>query len=46
MDCVAGLHSACLFPGYESVAAAILRHVLEDPATLQVRMESKGDRGV
>jgi E3 ubiquitin-protein ligase HUWE1 len=35
------LPPSCLFPGYESVAAAILRHVLEDGPTLQAAMEAE-----
>ncbi|KAL0693668.1 hypothetical protein Bca4012_060848 [Brassica carinata] len=30
-----------LFPGFDSVAASIIRHVLEDPQTLQQAMESE-----
>ncbi|KAG9448576.1 hypothetical protein H6P81_008541 [Aristolochia fimbriata] len=29
----------CFFPGYDSVASAIIRHLLEDPQTLQTAME-------
>lgn len=35
------LPSSCLFPGYESVAAAVLRHALEDAPTLQAAMEGE-----
>ncbi|MCO5577300.1 hypothetical protein L7F22_031127 [Adiantum nelumboides] len=30
-----------LFPGFDNVAAAIIRHLLEDPQTLQLAMESE-----
>lgn len=29
----------CFFPGYDTVASAIIRHLLEDPQTLQTAME-------
>ncbi|XP_027346077.1 E3 ubiquitin-protein ligase UPL1-like isoform X2 [Abrus precatorius] len=29
----------CFFPGYDSVVSAIVRHLLEDPQTLQTAME-------
>lgn len=29
----------CFFPGYDTVASAIVRHLLEDPHTLQTAME-------
>ncbi|KAF8079578.1 hypothetical protein N665_1017s0001 [Sinapis alba] len=35
------LPSNSLFPGFDSVAASIIRHVLEDPQTLQQAMESE-----
>ncbi|XP_010520834.1 PREDICTED: E3 ubiquitin-protein ligase UPL2-like [Tarenaya hassleriana] len=35
------LPSNSLFPGYDCVAASIIRHVLEDPQTLQQVMESE-----
>ncbi|CAH8320273.1 unnamed protein product [Eruca vesicaria subsp. sativa] len=35
------LPSSSLFPGFDSVAASIIRHVLEDPQTLQQAMESE-----
>ncbi|KAL0644346.1 hypothetical protein Bca4012_042636 [Brassica carinata] len=35
------LPSNSLFPGFDSVAASIIRHVLEDPQTLQQVMESE-----
>nr|DAD23683.1 TPA_asm: hypothetical protein HUJ06_025146 [Nelumbo nucifera] len=33
------LPRSCFFPGYDSVASAIIRHLLEDPQTLQTAME-------
>ncbi|OVA07229.1 Ubiquitin-associated domain/translation elongation factor EF-Ts [Macleaya cordata] len=33
------LPKSCFFPGYDSVASAIIRHLLEDPQTLQKAME-------
>ncbi|KAK4751569.1 hypothetical protein SAY87_005051 [Trapa incisa] len=33
------LPNACFFPGYDMVASAIIRHLLEDPQTLQTAME-------
>ncbi|KAK3425256.1 hypothetical protein EUGRSUZ_F02042 [Eucalyptus grandis] len=33
------LPKACFFPGYDTVASAIIRHLLEDPQTLQSAME-------
>ncbi|XP_011044918.1 PREDICTED: E3 ubiquitin-protein ligase UPL1-like isoform X2 [Populus euphratica] len=30
---------SCFFPGYDTVASAIIRHLLEDPHTLQTAME-------
>ncbi|KAK9074252.1 hypothetical protein SSX86_006849 [Deinandra increscens subsp. villosa] len=30
---------ACFFPGYDTVASAIVRHLIEDPQTLQTAME-------
>ncbi|KAK9156355.1 hypothetical protein Sjap_003835 [Stephania japonica] len=33
------LPRTCFFPGYDSVASAIIRHLLEDPQTLQTAME-------
>ncbi|KAF9587900.1 hypothetical protein IFM89_006154 [Coptis chinensis] len=33
------LPRSCFFPGYDSVASAIVRHLLEDPQTLQTAME-------
>lgn len=34
-----GLPRSCFFPGYDTVASAIVRHLLEDPQTLQTAME-------
>ncbi|KAH9607668.1 hypothetical protein KSS87_011637, partial [Heliosperma pusillum] len=42
---IGGLHAlfnlprGCFFPGYDTVASAIVRHLLEDPQTLQTAME-------
>ncbi|XP_042519571.1 E3 ubiquitin-protein ligase UPL1-like isoform X2 [Macadamia integrifolia] len=33
------LPRSCFFPGYDSVASVIVRHLLEDPQTLQTAME-------
>ncbi|OVA20116.1 Ubiquitin-associated domain/translation elongation factor EF-Ts [Macleaya cordata] len=33
------LPSSCFFPGYDNVSSAIIRHLLEDPQTLQTAME-------
>ncbi|TQD93583.1 hypothetical protein C1H46_020791 [Malus baccata] len=33
------LPTSCLFPGFDNIAATIIRHVLEDPQTLQQAME-------
>ncbi|RLN36122.1 E3 ubiquitin-protein ligase UPL1-like [Panicum miliaceum] len=33
------LPSACIFPGFETLASAIVRHLIEDPPTLQSAME-------
>ncbi|QCE00747.1 E3 ubiquitin-protein ligase HUWE1 [Vigna unguiculata] len=35
------LPTSSLFPGFDNVAASIVRHVLEDPQTLQLAMESE-----
>lgn len=35
------LPATSLFPGFDSVAATIIRHILEDPHTLQQAMESE-----
>ncbi|GER32833.1 E3 ubiquitin-protein ligase UPL1 [Striga asiatica] len=34
-----GLPMSCFFPGYDTLASAIVRHLLEDPHTLQSAME-------
>ncbi|XP_051125493.1 E3 ubiquitin-protein ligase UPL1 isoform X2 [Andrographis paniculata] len=34
-----GLPKSCFFPGYDTLASAIVRHLLEDPQTLQTAME-------
>ncbi|KAM1806044.1 hypothetical protein ACFX11_029236 [Malus domestica] len=34
-----GLPRSCFFPGYDTIASAIVRHLLEDPQTLQTAME-------
>ncbi|KAI3828362.1 hypothetical protein L1987_02463 [Smallanthus sonchifolius] len=33
----------CFFPGYDTVASAIIRHLIEDPQTLQTAMELELD---
>ncbi|KAJ7969420.1 E3 ubiquitin-protein ligase UPL1 [Quillaja saponaria] len=33
------LPRSCFFPGYDSIASVIVRHLLEDPQTLQTAME-------
>uniref|UniRef100_A0A2P2M8T8 HECT-type E3 ubiquitin transferase n=1 Tax=Rhizophora mucronata TaxID=61149 RepID=A0A2P2M8T8_RHIMU len=33
------LPRSCVFPGYDTVVSAIIRHLLEDPQTLQTAME-------
>ena len=33
--------TSCLFSGFDSVASTIVRHILEDPHTLQAAMESE-----
>ncbi|EEF35034.1 E3 ubiquitin protein ligase upl2, putative [Ricinus communis] len=35
------LPTSSLFPGFDNIAATIIRHVLEDPQTLQQAMESE-----
>lgn len=35
------LPTKCLFPGFDNVAASIIRHILEDPHTLQQTIESE-----
>ncbi|KAI3466413.1 hypothetical protein Pfo_023076 [Paulownia fortunei] len=34
-----GIPRSCFFPGYDTLASAIVRHLLEDPQTLQTAME-------
>lgn len=34
-----GLPRSCFFPGYDALASAIIRHLIEDPQTLQTAME-------
>ncbi|KAJ0801926.1 putative HECT domain, ubiquitin interacting, UBA-like superfamily, armadillo-like helical [Helianthus annuus] len=34
-----GIPKTCFFPGYDTVASAIIRHLIEDPQTLQTAME-------
>ncbi|XP_031120155.1 E3 ubiquitin-protein ligase UPL1-like [Ipomoea triloba] len=34
-----GLPRRCFFPGYDTLVSAIIRHLLEDPQTLQMAME-------
>ncbi|KAL3508356.1 hypothetical protein ACH5RR_027757 [Cinchona calisaya] len=34
-----GLPRSCFFPGYDTLASAIVRHLIEDPQTLQTAME-------
>ncbi|XP_065862675.1 E3 ubiquitin-protein ligase UPL1-like isoform X2 [Euphorbia lathyris] len=36
---VFSLPRTCFFPGYDTVASAIVRHLIEDPQTLQTAME-------
>ncbi|KAH0920548.1 hypothetical protein HID58_020566 [Brassica napus] len=35
------LPKKCFFPGYDTVASVIVRHLVEDPQTLQIAMESE-----
>ncbi|KAI0492443.1 hypothetical protein KFK09_026716 [Dendrobium nobile] len=35
------LPKSCIFPGFDTLASAIVRHLLEDPQTLQTAMESE-----
>ncbi|XP_010542518.1 PREDICTED: E3 ubiquitin-protein ligase UPL1-like isoform X2 [Tarenaya hassleriana] len=35
------LPKKCFFPGYDTVTAVIVRHLVEDPQTLQIAMESE-----
>ncbi|RVW50067.1 E3 ubiquitin-protein ligase UPL1 [Vitis vinifera] len=39
MAALFSLPRSCFFPGYDTVASAIIRHLLEDPQTLQTAME-------
>ncbi|XP_057529454.1 E3 ubiquitin-protein ligase UPL1 [Amaranthus tricolor] len=39
MAALLDLPRSCFFPGYDSLASAIIRHLLEDPQTLQTAME-------
>lgn len=39
MSALFSLPRSCFFPGYDTVASAIVRHLLEDPQTLQTAME-------
>ncbi|GAB4845935.1 E3 ubiquitin-protein ligase upl1 [Ancistrocladus abbreviatus] len=39
MTALFSLPRSCYFPGYETLASAIVRHLLEDPQTLQTAME-------
>ncbi|GAB2258516.1 hypothetical protein Droror1_Dr00014676 [Drosera rotundifolia] len=41
MTALFGLPRSCLFPGYDVLASTIVRHLLEDPPTLQAAMESE-----
>lgn len=41
-----GLPRSCFFPGYDTVASAIVRHLLEDPQTLQTAMELEIRQGL
>lgn len=34
-----GLPRSCFFPGYDTVTSSIIRHIIEDPQTLQSAME-------
>ncbi|KAL3503633.1 hypothetical protein ACH5RR_038082, partial [Cinchona calisaya] len=34
-----GFPRSCFFPGYDTLASAIVRHLIEDPQTLQTAME-------
>jgi E3 ubiquitin-protein ligase HUWE1 len=35
------LPKKCFFPGYDTVASVIVRHLVEDPQTLQIAMETE-----
>ncbi|KAF8750432.1 hypothetical protein HU200_012382 [Digitaria exilis] len=39
LSALLNLPSACIFPGFETLASAIVRHLIEDPQTLQSAME-------
>lgn len=39
MAALFSLPRSCFFPGYDTLASAIVRHLLEDPQTLQTAME-------
>ncbi|CAA2959517.1 E3 ubiquitin- ligase UPL1 isoform X1 [Olea europaea subsp. europaea] len=39
MAALFGIPRSCFFPGYDTLASAIIRHLLEDPQTLQTAME-------
>lgn len=39
MSALFSIPRACFFPGYDTVASAIIRHLIEDPQTLQTAME-------
>lgn len=39
MSAIFSLPRGCFFPGYDTVASSIVRHLLEDPQTLQIAME-------
>ncbi|KAI9106855.1 hypothetical protein K1719_022383 [Acacia pycnantha] len=41
LNMLLSLPNSSLFPGFDNVAASIIRHVLEDPQTLQQAMESE-----
>uniref|UniRef100_A0A7N0U1T4 HECT-type E3 ubiquitin transferase n=2 Tax=Kalanchoe fedtschenkoi TaxID=63787 RepID=A0A7N0U1T4_KALFE len=41
MAALFSLPTSCFFPGYDNVASVIIRHLLEDPQTLQTAMESE-----
>ncbi|KAM7466704.1 hypothetical protein LguiB_014266 [Lonicera macranthoides] len=39
MPALFSIPKSCFFPGYDVVASAIIRHLIEDPQTLQTAME-------
>ncbi|KAE9610601.1 putative aminoacyltransferase, E1 ubiquitin-activating enzyme [Lupinus albus] len=39
VDALFSLPKNCFFPGYDTVVSAVVRHLLEDPQTLQTAME-------